>query len=101
MDSLFTSERILISNESCKKLIAGGVLVDQEGRIKRIFTSQEEINSWLFIEHGGEVIFRESFCFIFRESDIFRERIFNFRESEILFIIFRFLISATKLLCRV
>jgi hypothetical protein len=58
MDSLFTSERILLSSENCRKLVAGGILVDHEsGRIKRIFTSQQEINSWLFIEHGGEVNF--------------------------------------------
>jgi 5-keto 4-deoxyuronate isomerase len=58
MDSLFTSERILLSSDNCNKLIAGGILVDHEsGRIKRIFTSQQEINSWLFIEHGGEVNF--------------------------------------------
>lgn len=63
MNALYTSQRILISTDTCKKLISGGILVDQEeGRIKKIFTSQEEINSWLFIEHGGEVNFpREYF----------------------------------------
>lgn len=56
MDSLYLSERILISSDSCKSLISGGVLVDSnDGTIKRIFTSQQEINSWMFIEHGGEV----------------------------------------------
>lgn len=55
MDSLFLSERILICSDECKKLISGGILVNNEdGTVKRIFTSQEEINSWLFIEHGGE-----------------------------------------------
>lgn len=56
MDSLYLSEKILISSDSCKNLISGGVLVDcNDGTIKRVFTSQEEINSWMFIEHGGEV----------------------------------------------
>lgn len=56
MDALFLSDRILISNDDCKKLVSGGVLVSfEDGTIKRIFTSQEEINSWLFIEHGAEV----------------------------------------------
>lgn len=55
MDSLYLSERILICSDECKKLISGGILVSYEdGTVKRIFTSQEEINSWMFIEHGGE-----------------------------------------------
>lgn len=62
MDSLFTSERILICDDNCKKLINGGILVNmEEGKIKRIFTTQEQINSYLFIEHGGEVNFPREF----------------------------------------
>lgn len=60
MDALYTSERILISSDECKKLISGGILVEHsDGTIKRIFTSQEEINSYLFVQHGAEVDSRE------------------------------------------
>lgn len=56
MNSLFTSTRILITSDNGKKLIAGGILVsNNDGRIAKIFTSQEEINSWMFLEHGSEV----------------------------------------------
>lgn len=56
MDALYLSERILISSDTCNDIISGGILVSfDDGTIKRIFTSQEEINSWMFIEHGGEV----------------------------------------------
>lgn len=56
--SLYTSERILVNNDLNSKLISGGILVDQEnGTIRKIFSSQEEINSWLFIDHGGEVYY--------------------------------------------
>jgi hypothetical protein len=72
MDSLFLSERILISDENCKKLISGGIVVSvEDGTIKNIFTSQQEINSWIFLSHGGEVIFAR---FPARVSP--RERIF-------------------------
>jgi allantoinase len=70
MNALYTSERILINNDSCKKLISGGILVNQEaGLIVRIFTTQEEINSWLFIEHGGEVLI------LFERVSQFSERV--------------------------
>lgn len=63
LDALFLSERILISNEAVKTFVSGGILVNfNDGTIKRIFTSQQEINSWMFIEHGGEVR-REFSCF--------------------------------------
>lgn len=56
MDALFLSDRILISSDEGSSLVSGGVLVCfADGTIKRIFTSQEEINSWLFIDHGGDV----------------------------------------------
>jgi dihydroorotase-like cyclic amidohydrolase len=49
MDTLFTSSRILISNDSEKNIISGGILVSNEdGTIKKIITSQAEINSWMF-----------------------------------------------------
>ncbi|CRK90870.1 CLUMA_CG004560, isoform A [Clunio marinus] len=58
MDALYLSQRILISSDCCKKLISGGILVSNtDGTIKRVFTSQEEINSYLFIEHGAEVVY--------------------------------------------
>lgn len=62
MDALYTSERILISNDNYPDLKMGGILVDHsDGTIKRIFTSQEEINSYLFMQHGAEAIIgRES-----------------------------------------
>lgn len=56
MDALYLSERILVSNDVGQGFISGGVLVSfEDGRILKIFTSQQEINSWLFVEHGGEV----------------------------------------------
>jgi hypothetical protein len=58
MDSLYLSERILVNNDLNSKLISGGILVNQEeGTIRRILTSQEEINTWLFQDHGVEVKF--------------------------------------------
>ena len=66
MDSLFLSERILINNENCKKIVSGGIVVNiEDGRIKNIFTSQQEINSWIFLAHGGEVIFPREFSELF------------------------------------
>lgn len=60
MDALYTSERILINTNDGKKFISGGVLVEHsDGTIKKIFTTQEEINSYLFMQHGAEVAFRE------------------------------------------
>lgn len=88
MDSLYTSERILISSDACKKLISGGILIDNEGgTIKRIFTSQEEINSYLFMDHGAEVI-------------SFRSQSLRAAHSNLI-VVRRFMISATKLSCRV
>lgn len=56
MDALYLSERILVSNDVGQSFVSGGVLVSfEDGRILKIFTSQQEINSWLFVEHGGEV----------------------------------------------
>lgn len=58
MDSLYTSGRILINSDECKKFISGGILVSHEdGTIKKIFSSQQEINSYLFSSHGAEVTF--------------------------------------------
>lgn len=68
MDALYLSERILVSNDVGQSFVSGGVLVSfEDGRILKIFTSQQEINSWLFVEHGGEVrrrCFRENFFYV-------------------------------------
>lgn len=56
IDSLYLSKRILVDADDSKDFISGGVLVSNiDGRIKRIFTSQEEINSYMFRAHGAEV----------------------------------------------
>ncbi|KAL7028712.1 hypothetical protein ACKWTF_005970 [Chironomus riparius] len=56
LDSLFLSKRILVDTEECKDFVSGGVLVSNiDGTIKRIFTSQEEINSWMFRSTGADV----------------------------------------------
>lgn len=56
MDTLYLSQRILITSDTFKDMVSGGILVScEDGRIKRIFTSQLEINSWMFVDHGGEV----------------------------------------------
>ncbi|KAG5671096.1 hypothetical protein PVAND_001310 [Polypedilum vanderplanki] len=56
LDSLFLSKRILVNIDECKDFISGGILVSNvDGIIKRIFTSQQEINSWMFGAHGAEV----------------------------------------------
>lgn len=51
MDTLFTSSRILINNDGEQKnIVSGGILVSNEdGTIKKIITSQSEINSWFFV----------------------------------------------------
>lgn len=78
LDSLYLSKRILVDTDECKDFVSGGVLVSNiDGTIRRIFTSQQEINSWMFKSHGAEVKLREEkqiyiFCFS-RES---REEIF-------------------------
>lgn len=56
VDSLYLSERILVNNDINSQLVSGGILVNQEeGTIRRIFTSQEEINSLLFTDTAAEV----------------------------------------------
>lgn len=56
MGTLFTSKRILLTSDNTTRLISGGILVSStDGTITKIFTSQEEINSWMFKEHGCEV----------------------------------------------
>ena len=56
LDSLFLSKRILVDTDESKDFISGGVLVSNiDGTIKRIFTSQEEINSWMFRSTGADV----------------------------------------------
>lgn len=89
MDALYTSERILISNDNYQDLKMGGILVDHsDGTIKRIFTSQEEINSYLFMQHGAEAIIgRESW----KESE-------KWKFSN--FVVHRFMILARKWSCR-
>jgi hypothetical protein len=60
LDSLFLSKRILADTDDGKDFISGGILVSNtDGTIKRIFTSQEEINSWMFRAHGAEVRFKK------------------------------------------
>jgi len=56
LDSLYLSKRILVDSDDCKDFVSGGVLVSNiDGTIKRILTSQEEINSWMFRSTGSEV----------------------------------------------
>lgn len=56
IDSLLLSRRILADIDECQDFISGGILVSNtQGRIKKIFTSQQEINSYLFRAHGTEV----------------------------------------------
>lgn len=56
LDSLYLSKRILVDIDECKDFVSGGILVSNvEGVVKRIFTSQQEINSWMFSSHGAEV----------------------------------------------
>lgn len=53
LDSLFISTRILVNRNECNDFLSGGVLVsNNDGTIKRIFASQQEINSWMFTYHG-------------------------------------------------
>ena len=56
IDSLYLSKRILVDGDEFKDFISGGILVSNiDGTIKRIFTSQEEINSYMFRAHGADV----------------------------------------------
>lgn len=56
LDSLVLSSRILADTDDCKDFISGGILISNtDGTIKKIFTSQQEINSHLFKAHGTEV----------------------------------------------
>lgn len=72
MDALYLSERILVSSDAGHSFVSGGVLVSfEDGRIMKIFTSQQEINSYLFIEHGSEVR-RNLFERIFPTKTLFR-----------------------------
>lgn len=58
LDSLYLSKRILVDTDEYKDFVSGGVLVSNiDGTIKRIFTSQEEINSWMFRSTGADVNF--------------------------------------------
>ena len=79
MDSLYLSERILVSTDEGSSLISGGIVVSfTDGTVKRIFTSQQEINSWLFLVCGGDVrgskkkrgnFFRNVFVFLLQVHD--------------------------------
>lgn len=56
LDSLLLSSRILADIDECQDFISGGILVSNtNGTIKKIFTSQQEINSYLFRAHGTDV----------------------------------------------
>lgn len=56
IDSILLSKRILADIGECKDFISGGILISNtNGTIKKIFTSQQEINSYLFRAHGTEV----------------------------------------------
>lgn len=60
LDSLLLSSRILADIHECQDFISGGILVSNiNGKIKKIFTSQQEINSFLFRAHGTDV---SKFC---------------------------------------
>lgn len=61
LDSLLLSSRILADIDECQDFISGGILVSNtNGTIKKIFTSQQEINSYLFRAHGTDVRERAS-----------------------------------------
>lgn len=80
MDALYLSERILISSDTCNKMVSGGILVSFDtGTIKRIFTTQEEINSWMFMDHGGDV----------RCDFPLRARVFHSLDNDFRFMILR------------
>lgn len=51
MDDLFLSKRIWCDNE----FVAGGILVTPEGKIRTIFRSQQEVNSWMYSNEANEV----------------------------------------------
>lgn len=51
MDDLFLSKRIFIDG----KFIDGGILVTSEGKIRTIFRSQEQVNSWMYSNESNEV----------------------------------------------
>ena len=56
LDSLVLSSRILAEVDGHTDFISGGILIsNSDGSIKKIFTSQKEINSFLFRAHGTEV----------------------------------------------
>lgn len=56
LDSLILSSRILVDTNDCEDFISGGLLISHtDGTIKKILTSQQEINSHLFKAHGTEV----------------------------------------------
>lgn len=58
MDSLVLGSRILVDTDDCKGgiFVSGGILIsNSNGTIRKIFTSQQEINSYLFRAHGVDV----------------------------------------------
>ncbi|GAB0096063.1 Allantoinase [Sergentomyia squamirostris] len=52
MDSLYVSTRILVDGE----LIDGGILVSDQGKIRDIFTTTSQINSWIYQNGSTEIV---------------------------------------------
>lgn len=52
MDNLYLSKRIFVDN---REFVDGGVLVTPNGKIRAIFRSQTEINSWMYANEANEV----------------------------------------------
>lgn len=52
MDNLFLSKRIFVDNSD---FIDGGVLVTPQGKIRTIFRSQTEVNSWMYANVSNQV----------------------------------------------
>lgn len=52
MDNLFLSKRIFVEN---REFIDGGVLVTPKGKIRAIFRSQTEVNSWMYANEAHQV----------------------------------------------
>lgn len=51
MDLLFLSKRIFLDGE----FVNGGILVSQSGKIREIFTTQEQVNTWLYSNQAEDV----------------------------------------------
>lgn len=87
LDSLLLSSRILADIDECQDFISGGILVSNtNGTIKKIFTSQQEINSYLFRAHGTDVRERASEQRNFSQNIFISlsSQVFNFHDKVIM-----------------